>query len=243
MGRQQAEAVRCHRRQQVLRGVATFEHHVRLQRPVLLPGQRGRAERTQPSPRRNGRIVRGMGLGDLHAIGEGADSQRVPCLRRVVHAIGIVGIRVVEPRVGIPDVPSRQNEQTRMFTGRIGIRRQRVHGGGPRRRAAPVAVVRSRNGHAEYPKPPRSRSLRARHGLHRHVSVVPRVSTGPGPRQQLDRFQTVFELHWIRALEKRCQVAGERHAGHLRPVAMIVVVAPAGLDRVQIAGIECGAQK
>ena len=238
MGRQQTETVRRHRRQSVLGGIAAFEHHVRLERPVLVPGQRGRAERTEAAPRRNGRIVRGILLGDPHTIGEGADSQRVPRLGGVVQAIGVVGMRVVEPGIGILDVSGRQNEQTGMCARAGRICRQRVDGRRPRGWATAIAVVPSGNGHSEHATPARRRDFRTRHCLYRHVSMVQRVSATARPRQQLHRFQAVFERHGISALQKRRQIPGERYAGHLRPVAVPVVDAPAGVDRVQVTGVE-----
>ena len=53
----------------------------------------------------------------------------------------------------------------------------------------------------------------------------------------------MLDLHRIGACDKRRQIAGERHAGHLRPVAMRIVRAPAGLNGVQIASLERRMQK
>ena len=64
--------------------------------------------------------------------------------------------------------------------------------------------------------------------------MVPRISVAAGSEQQLHRFQTVIEHNWIVAFNKRRQIAGERHTGHLCPVAVCIVGAPAGLNGMQI---------
>ena len=73
--------------------------------------------------------------------------------------------------------------------------------------------------------------------------MVPRVSVAAGSGQQLRRFQTVIERNRIGAFNQRRQIAGESHAGHLRPVTVRIVGAPAGLDGVQIGRVECRVQE
>ena len=135
--------------------------------------------------------------------------------------------------------PADRTSNLGTYTLPTDICRQRVYGRRPRGRTPPVSVVPSRNCHAEHPQPLRGRNLRTCHGFHRHVSVVTRIPAGPGPRQQLDRFQPVLKLHRRGAFEMLGQISGERHPGHLCPVAVIVVATPPGLDGVLIAGLEC----
>ena len=59
-----------------------------------------------------------------HLLREGAHRQCIPGLRGIVHAVGVIGMRVVEPCIGILDVPGRQDQQTRMLARRFRIGRE-----------------------------------------------------------------------------------------------------------------------
>lgn len=53
----------------------------------------------------------------------------------------------------------------------------------------------------------------------------------------------MFKRNRIISFDERRQIAGESHTGHLRPVALFIVRAPAGLDGVQISGVDRWAQE
>ena len=53
----------------------------------------------------------------------------------------------------------------------------------------------------------------------------------------------MVERDRIITFDKRRQIAGESDPGHLCPVAVCIVRTPTGLDRLQIAGVECWLQK
>ena len=161
-----------------------------------------------------------------------------------MHSIGVVGVRVVGPRIGVPYVSCGHDEQARIRTIAVEVHRERIDCRRPGGRTPTIATIPSRYRHPVDPAASRSRDLGPRHRFHRQIPVVTRTRSGnASQRDELDRFETVLNLHRTGTGEEFIQVTHESEARHLRPVTFSVVGAPVGFHSVEVNCIQSGADK
>ncbi len=220
----------------VMGEVAALENDVRFDRPLAVPHDRGSAARRQ-LPRWRNRLPAGeRRIDDVDLLREGADSQRIPGLGRIVDRLDVVPNEVIAERQVDRDVAGREDDEPPIGFFEAELIDRRRPGG----RTAPGGRgACDRAGHD--PLAPRRLDLGSRDRLTGDRAVKLRIVRLLGRRQDADALQPERRRHSAATGKDRHEIAIERDTRHSGAVALPsrrIVWAPGRVDRVPIVGCE-----
>ena len=94
-----------------MRQIAAFEHDIRFHWPLAIPDHRSPAARRQFAGGGDRRVVGKVRVDDVDLLREGANRQRIPRLRWIVHGFEIIARQVIGRHQIICDIAGRQDDQ------------------------------------------------------------------------------------------------------------------------------------